>query len=85
MKKKRAKQTTDDVAATVQGLDAQLTQLLKKLHQLRAVLRQVQAEAEKLPTIEHLQQLREAIDAIGDSTATTVPASESVAPPRKPR
>ena len=85
MPKKRAKQTADEVDATVQGLDEKLAGLLKKLHQLKAVLRQVAAEVAKLPSIEHLQQLREAIDVIDNSKATDAPANKSVEPPRKPR
>mgnify|MGYP000083941968 CR=1 FL=1 len=50
-----------EIAASIDDVDARLTELLKKAHQLKAVLHHVEEAASRLPTAEQLQQLREVV------------------------
>lgn len=60
--KKKAEQKraiVEEIATSLDDIDARLTELLKKAHQLRAVLHHVEEAAARLPKAEELQHLRE--------------------------
>lgn len=74
----------EEISASLDDIDARLTELLKKAHQLKAVLHHVEEAAARLPTAERLQQLREIAGELatelGGATKTDEAPAESPQP-----